>query len=202
MSHLVSLIITVLLFSPSCAGNADTRTTAKPEPQLLVENILSEIQRALINVQNEAGKGEVPPLSSVTLTLSTQFIAEGGAKLSLYIITLGGGISKESAQTLTLKLTPPEPGAKAPVSAAGFAEGLSTAIVSAGRAVRTAQKEKPPLTLEELVASIKFVVKKEGEGGIKFTITPVTAELGGDLKSVETQEITVTFKTTDKKVQK
>ena len=192
------LLILMQFFIITPISHADTKTPFKPEPQLLIENILSEIQKVLIRVQTRARDTGLPPLSSVNLTLSTQFSGKVGAKLSFFIISVGGGVTKESVQTLKLTLVPPKAGARDPKST-GFAESLSTAIVNAAKAVKEAEQEKPPLTLKELSATIKFVVKKEGEGGAKFIITPVTVDLGGNIQSVETQEIGITFKIADKK---
>jgi len=55
-------------------------------------------------------------------------------------------------------------------------------------------KGDPPLSLTELTADIKFVVKKEGSAGLKIEIALVGADLGGEVKATDTHQIIVTFK--------
>lgn len=184
-------IFAVSMFVISGAPAAQSQSSGS---RVLVEQVLNNVQRALIIVQDQAEETSLPKLSSVTVKLSTQIISVGKGKVEFFVISLGGGASAETAQTLTLKLVPPKPGTPSPVATSDIAQSLAGAIVSAARGVKKAMTDKPPLTLVELTANIKFVVKKEGGGGVSFNILPLSIELGGDVKNVEIQEITVTFK--------
>ena len=188
---ILSIVTIVLGCSTYSTAQADQR---KNKQQVLVEELLSQVQDALIKVRDEADKADLPVLDSVQLDLSTQFSVDGTAKVSLFIISLGGGGGKESSQTLKLTLVPPKAGEISPASDNTISQGLADAILSAARAAKNARNRQPPLTLSELTASIKFVVKLEGSGGVKFVIAPVSVDLGGEVKSSEIQEITVTFK--------
>lgn len=193
---LLSFMITSCVLILPGAGFAES--VAKAESEILVDDLLNQVQRALINVQNEANELKLPELQSVKLQLSTQFLGEVKGKINLYIVSFGAGISEESVQTLSLTLTPPKPLTKLSVAANDFSKGLASAIISASRAVKNAGNREPKLLLKELSAKIKFIVKKEGNGGVNFLILPVSVELGGGVKSAETHEITVTFKNDEK----
>lgn len=192
--HIVSSVIfltTLLVWSTTASVHAEERTESSSE--ILVNKLLTEVQRALLTVQNSTEKEDIPPLDSVTLQLSTQFVKEGGGKVNIYIISLGAMVSEDVSHTIRLKLSPPKPGTGANVSGNKISDQLAEAIKSAARAVRMAKAGNPPLNLTELSAEMKFVVQKEGAGGLSFVILPVTAELGGKLKSIEIHEISITF---------
>lgn len=166
---------------------------AKPN-NVLVEELVTEVQSAINKVQESAERENLPPLDSVLLTLSTQFIKDGSGNINLYLITIEGGASENEGHTLKMKLTPPKETQVEKVSGTGIAEQLASALINAAKAVKKAKLGEPPLKLSEMSANVKFVVEKKGGGKGEFSILPVTIGLGGGLKAVETQEILVTFK--------
>jgi hypothetical protein len=168
------------------------------DDQYPVGQLLTEIQRALIDIQNETNRAKLPPLNSVTLALSAEAQKDGKAAINLYFVKLGGGVGKGSSQTIKLKLVPPKPGAEKPVGKDDISANLVKAVLATANSVNEAEKRKPPLTLSELTATLKFVVTVNGTGGVKFEILPVGLDLGGEIKSSETQEIEVVFKKDDK----
>lgn len=163
-----------------------------------VDQLLTEIQRALIDIQNEANRAKLPPLNSVTLALSAEASKEVTAAVNLYVVKLGGGTGNESSQTIKLKLVPPKAGAEKPVGKNNISENLVKAVLATANSVRQAENRKPSLMLSELTATLKFVVKIDGTGGVKFEILPVGFDLGGAIKSSEIQEIEIVFKNDDK----
>lgn len=198
----VFLTVVQIIASVGCASTANNTTLGsdvqqKADSEILVEDLIGQVQEALRFVQDTAAAGQLPKLASVRLRLSTQFASSGKGKLNLYVISLGGGIQQENAQTLTLTLEPPEPrlGIE-PTFATGLSEGLAAGILAASRAAGSAKSQKPELGLAELSASIKFIVKKEAAGGVNFQILPVTAELGTQISQTESHQITVLFKDT------
>jgi len=93
----------------SCTG-VQAGQKAVSDNRVLVKDLLTEVQLALVEVQDEADEIGLPKLNSVILKLSTMFVKGGGGKINLYIVSFGTNISAESVQTLTVKLTPPKPG--------------------------------------------------------------------------------------------
>lgn len=177
----------------SCALTRPADATSD-ETAVQISDILNQVQRALINVQNSAEQHRLPKLESVELLLSTQLQANAEGGFNIVVVSVEGGGSETSAQKLHLTLTPPRPGAGMPVAAVDLSESLAEAILAAARGISEAADAEPKLELEKLVASVKFVVSVKGGGGVKFEILPVEVSLGGKITSVETQEIIVTFK--------
>ena len=201
---MIRLIVCLALISLAITTSStpcESKPTKDEPKKILVEDILKEIQSTLYRVQLDAKQGIIPPLDSVQIELTTTFSVDGEGKINLYIVTLGGGGSRESAQILKLTLTPPEAdlGKGVPSSFTDISTPLAAAIVSAARAAEKAKKQDPPLVLEELIAAIKFIVRIEGGAGLEFQIAPVGVKLGGDIKSGEIQEITIKFKKPDVK---
>ncbi|CBK40673.1 exported protein of unknown function [Nitrospira defluvii] len=190
-NYLISIIIAIGGLISSCQTVSADGTKRDSLP---VDELLTKVQAALITVQDEAEGEALPPLYSVNLDISTQFVIDGTGKINLYVITLGGGGGKESGQLLKLTLVPPKPGSKMPHSTDNISVGLAKLILSAAEAAKKAKLRKPPLTLTEMSAQIRFVVRLNAEGGAKFEIAPVGFELGGKVNSTEIQELTVLFK--------
>lgn len=158
-----------------------------------VKELLSEIQKTLIIVQNDAASKNLPELESVTLNLSAELIKGAGGAINLFIVSIGADVSKESVQSITMKLTPPKAGKgkeKGKIS-----EPLANAILSAAAGAASA---KEMLELSELKASIKFAVEVTGDGGIKFTLLPITGEIKGKVSEKTTQEIIIFYKVKEK----
>jgi Trypsin-co-occurring domain 2 len=158
-----------------------------------IDQVLTQVQAALVKVQTEAASASLPALASVSLELKTEFGYSAKGELNLYVVTAGGAVENENAQRVLLTLTPPKPYTEQPIAASDITESLSTAILAAARGIANAQKRKPPLSLSKLEAEIRFVVKASGEGGLKFEILPITASLKGDVKTSAIQTATVVF---------
>ena len=188
-----SMLLCLIVLSPAAFAKDDAAGTASGTDVQIAE-LLNQIQRALITVQDSAASENLPKLNSVIVELQTQFKKEGGGGLSLFVVTLGAKASKEEVQMLKLTLKPPEVGAKMPVSAADVYQSLAEAILAAAKGAAAAKTREPRLELSELVATIKFVVLASGGGGIRFTIAPVSIDLSGNVSDSTTQTISVTFK--------
>lgn len=205
MRGVAGALLLAMVQAIACVGCAsitnnkqiNTEVRQRADSEVLVEDLIGQVQEALRFVQDRAAADQLPKLASVRLRLSTQFASSAEGRLNLYVISVGGGIQRANAQTLTLTLEPPEPrlGVE-PTLARGLSEGLAAGILAASRAAGRARNQKPELGLAELSASIRFVVKREAAGGANFQILPVTAELGAEVSETETHEITVVFKDT------
>jgi hypothetical protein len=110
-------------------------------------------------------------------------------------VSFGKQINETLTQSISLKLIPPAPETtKVKAEKIEISDALANAILSAARGAAKAKETKPALNLTELEASFKFVVKKGGGGGIKFTILPISAEIGASVAKAVTQEINISFK--------
>jgi len=178
----------MIVCTPSWAEQSADSASARQ-----IDQIISEIQVALIKVQNEAAANSLPALASVSLELETELAYGAGGELNLYVISADGTVEKENVQRVALTLVPPKPYSEEPIASGQISESLSTAILAVAKGVANAQKRKPPLTLSKLEAEIRFLVKAAGGGGIKIELLPITAGLKGDIRKSTTQTIIITL---------
>jgi len=199
---LITLAFLAVVTVAVCAESQED--TDQDGAKVQIEQLLSQIQEALVIVQNTADLESLPKLDSVTLNLSTELVKAGRFGVNLLIVSLGTDISEEAVQAITLKLKPPKPVSEeeAPGSEKimEISKPLANAILSAIRGAELAKTTEPVLELAELEASIKFVVDTEVGGGvedIKFILLPITADIKAEVSKSTTQEIIVSFKVED-----
>ena len=184
-----------ILFAPAFTTSSQAASTASARQ---IDQVLLEIQRALLKVQTEAASRSLPILSSVSLELETEVAYGANGELDLYVVSIGGTTENQSVQRVSLKLVPPRPYSEAPIASAQISETLSSAILAVAQGVAKARNRPPPLTLSKLETEIRFVVKAAGEGGIKVALLPLTASLKGNISNSAIQIITVTFEAAGK----
>src|SRR5262245_19006723 len=98
------------------------RAASRPNEAIEIERVLEEVQKALLKIDSETKNENLPSLDSISLTLETTVTKTEGGKFKILIFTFGKTYTKESAQSIQVKLTPP------PASALMYvAEGPSLA---------------------------------------------------------------------------
>ena len=162
------------------------------EDNVVLDELLTEVQRTLIRVNTSIEKDQLPPLNKITLKLKNTLVTKADGKVSLYIVQLGATVTNEMVQEIHLELKPPKPSDAA--LAQSIEDTLATAIIEAAKSAHKASQRKPALRLSKLTATIRFVVKTEGGGSVNFKLLPVTVKLGGKVKDVSTQQIIIEFK--------
>ena len=165
---------------------------AMAEDNVVLDELLTEIQKTLIRVNNSIEKDQLPPLNKITLKLKSSLVTKADGKVSLYIVQLGSRVTNETVQEIHLELKPPEPSDAALVQS--IEDSLATAIIEAAKSAHKASHRKPPLRLSKLTATVRFVVRTQGGGGVSFKLLPVTVKLGGEVRDVSTQQIIIEFK--------
>ena len=183
----------IYFFFSVCAFLVLYASICSAENGVILDELLTEVQKTLIRVSDTIEKEDLPPLYKVALKLKSALVTKADGKVSLYIVQLGANVSREAVQEIHLELKPPEPTGATPVLSS-IKDTLATAIIEAAQSAKKASKRKPPLHLSKLVAKIKFIVKRDVGGGINFKLLPVTIKLGGQARDVTTQEISVEFK--------
>jgi len=194
--------LTPLFLIYSSIGPAAAQPAAQPGGQeVLIDQLLSEVQLALAKVQQELKSDNMPPLESVTLDLTAEAKKDAGGKINLFIVSFGKKWEKDLSQEIEVTLKPPSPNLPLKVGKApSVSDELQAAILSAARGVQKARGDKQvPLVTSALKVVLTFVVKGDTNGGLRFTIAPVTIDLSGELADSATQKITVNFANPDKK---
>lgn len=85
------------------------------QPQLLeatVGEVLTEVQKAMVDTQTRLAKGSLPQLESVVLSLQSIVTKQVGGQIKFLIFSFGRKWEKERSQLVELKLVPPEPSAE------------------------------------------------------------------------------------------
>ena len=162
------------------------------ESGVILDELLTEVQKTLIRVRDTIEKEDLPPLNKVALKLKSALVTKADGKVSLFIVQLGAMVTREAVQEINLELKPPKPTDATPVLS--IKDSLATAIIEAAKSAKKASRRKPPLHLSKLTAKIRLIVKQEVNGGVNFKLLPVTVKLGGQARDVTTQEIIVEFK--------
>ena len=181
---LLFLIAFLILVLYSSAGRA--------ESGVILDELLTEVQKTLIRVSNTIEEDDLPQFNKVNLRLKSSLVTQADGKLSLFIVQLGAKVTREAVQEIKLELKPPKPADGVHVKS--IEDTLASAIIEAVKSANKAAKRKPPLHLSKLVATVRFVVRKQAGGGVNFQLLPVTVKLGGQVRDVTTQEIVIEFR--------
>ena len=167
------------------------RARAAEKKDVVIEEVLSEVQKALQEAQPHISDPNFPPLESVVLTLQTAITIGFGGVVKWLIFSFGMSWQKEQSQEMVLTLTPPRVSA---LEKGELAMQLAKAIVAAAEGVKKAKDGTPPLDLNAFNAIVSFVVTLDGSAKAGFDLKPVTLELSGNLKKKALHKIELRFK--------
>lgn len=188
----LTLILAVSLSTPVHRLAAQV---AAGQQEVLIEAVLSQVQKGLKEAQDSLAGLAFPPLESVKLTLQTVAETEVGGGIKFLIFTFGGSWRKEQVQEMILTLAPPDTVKSLVRPTPSVAAQLVNAIVAAARGVDKAARAEPPLQLSSFEATFSFVVTTEIGGGAEasFSIIPITLDVTGKYKKAVTHSLAVTF---------
>jgi hypothetical protein len=192
MTQMTRVMIAVMFFlSPVGALGNDKKDTTNPNESVTIQAVVSQVKEALSNVQTKLTNKQLPPLKSVKLTLQTVATSKAGAKISFWVITIGGSLQKEASQEVVLELVPPKAGNPVNISSESFTKALEDSILDVAQGVQGADQGSLPLKLQNLTVTLGFTVTAEGTAGAKLTLTPVTLDISGqkDKKVVHKLEV-------------
>jgi hypothetical protein len=158
--------------------------------------VVSQVTSALTRYQSSLGSGSnaLPPLSKAEFDFKTAAVTTVGAKISLFVFTIGGSHEKDVTNdiTFTYALPKPKPGAVAPHITATLEDQLYATIRGAAEQVQMAQKVgNVPFTSLEI--TVQFCVKWDGNAGVNAPISLITVGLNGDKSRNTTQSVKLTF---------
>jgi hypothetical protein len=159
-----------------------------------IQGVIGQIRDALTRTQKELRGKQLPPLASVDVTLKTVVEKDAGGTFKLWIISFGVKREKDQTQTLTIHLTPPSPDNPTKVGAADLTSALESAIVSAAEGAQQSGTPEYPLLFSGLTVEMEFTVKTTGNAKVSIPIiTPITADISGQVAKNATQTIKIVF---------
>ena len=85
------------------------------ESGVILDELLTEVQKTLIRVRDTIAEEDLPPLNRITLKLKSALVTKADGKVSLYIVQLGAMVTSEAVQEINLELKPPKPSDATPV---------------------------------------------------------------------------------------
>jgi hypothetical protein len=188
--------------TPSSTTNTPQAATSADKDVVAIQVVIGQIRDALVGVQKQLKGKQLPPLASVDLTLKTVVEKDAGGTIKLWILSFGVKREKDQTQEVTIHLTPPSPDNPRKVGAASLTDALESAIVSAAEGAQQSGTQEYPLLFSGLTVSIDFTVKTTGNAKVSIPIiTPITADISGQVAKNATQTIKIVFqdpKKTDK----
>ena len=158
--------------------------------------VVSKVTSALTRYQSSLGSGTnaLPPLSKAEFDFKTAAVTTVGAKISLFVFTIGGSHEKDVTNdiTFTYALPKPKPSVVAPRTTVTLEDQLYSTIRGAAEQVQMAQKVgNVPFTSLEI--NLQFCVKWDGNAGVNAPISLITVGLNGDKSRNTTQSVKLTF---------
>jgi uncharacterized protein YggU (UPF0235/DUF167 family) len=178
---------------PATAKEPQASVQKQPAKNPALEELLAQLKKTLLQTQVSLQEGQLPPLKDVQITLQTELKITGGAKVELYVISLGETVSRDRTQSIKLTLTVPEAAAAKVAGVSDWSQQLAQAIISVATTVAESSNTPPKLALSCVSATIKFVTTYDTSGGGKVTLLPITVSLEGSITPTNTQEAVLTF---------
>jgi hypothetical protein len=199
VNRMVTMALLVFLAAPQIGIAQDKKSAPNPNESVTIQAVVAQVKEALSNVQTKLTNKQLPPLKSVKLTLQTVATGKAGAKISFWVITIGGSIQKESTQEVVLELVPPKPGNPVNISSETFTKALEDSILDVAQGVQGTDQGSMPLQLNNLTVTLGFTVTAEGTAGAKLTLAPVTLDISGQKDKKVVQKLEVSYGTPEKK---
>ncbi len=193
LRYLVGVLVLTTMASAQTA-TGDPNAPAPGKDVVAIHTIIEQVRDALVRVQKQLKGKQLPPLASVDLTLKAVIEKDAGGTFKLWILSFGVKREKDQTQSINIHLTPPSPDNPTRVGAASLTDALEGAIVSAAEGAQQSGTSEYPLLFSGLTVDLEFTVKTTANGKISIpTITPITAELSGQVAKNATQTIKIIF---------
>lgn len=186
------LLAATLLLDGCCSFPKGQSAPSK----ISVAAVVAEVQVALERVQSRLEQKKLPKLQSVTLSLETTLSAKASGGFDVWVLEVGGSYQKDRSESVDITLTPPASekvhGNLFLLERPSLTDQLEKAIIGA---VEDLQAHYPgnkiPLDVAEVDVTIGFAVTWDASAKVK--ITPLSAELGGELSKATAHTIKVVY---------
>jgi len=185
------LLLTLLLpgAGPGMAAEDGTGGVA-------LESVIRDFEKSLADAQAQMLKRGLPRMRTVEVSLHTLLRREsvGGARVGVY--TLDMPWNDEHSQEVTLTLVRASDDTRYETSsAAATSPQLVENLVALSEASQAGQGRNVGVRLDELGASLRFVLKRSGARG-SFETVPVSPALGASLDDRAVHGLSVVFSPT------
>jgi hypothetical protein len=182
--------------APAMADTCPSPGTTGQNDAVPLCAVVMQVRSALDRYQASLGSGSdaLPPLSRAEFDFKTTAVTTGGAKISLFVFTIGGSHEKDVTNDVTFiyAVPKPKPGAAAPHTAPSLEDQLYATIRGAAEQIQMAKKigNVPFASLE---VTVQFCVKWDASAGVNAPISLITVGLNGDKNRNTTQSVKLVF---------
>jgi hypothetical protein len=157
--------------------------------------VVQQVTSALQRYQSSLGSGpdSLPPLSRAEFDFKTTAVTTVGAKISLFVFTIGGSHEKDVTNDVTFiyAVPKPKPGLTPHVTPT-LEDQLYATIRGAAEQVQMAHAiGKVPFS--SLEVTVQFCVKWDANGGVNAPISLITVGLNGDKSRNTAQSVKLIF---------
>ena len=192
--------IVFLLFLNLVLGGCSLldRSPEYKQRTIAIQNLVAEIQSALVVVNEEVKQKTNLTLNNALLTINTEIgeSQEGGADLWV----LSGQVSNEnlSSDKVIIKLVPDPNGPSVSTfksSEETLSERLAKSIIAAVEGVSKVGAGKYPMKLSNLTIEMGIITKTVGAGsaGLGFEVLPISIGAGGALSKANFNVLRLEF---------
>lgn len=159
--------------------------------------LVSQVKVALLKAHQEEITASLPPLKEAKLVVKSSLSVEADGSVTFFVVKVGADTAHTASSDVELVLAPPDVNSPQPVSSVQIADALKSAILGGSSAIAAAAQGDPPLVAKSFKATIAFVLEDSASGGVEIAFPPVSGELSGEVTSLNTHSITVTYSTSE-----
>ncbi len=193
--HKLLLAILLLIAMPAAADTCPGPGTTGQKDAVPLCTVVQQVTSALQRYQSSLGSGpdSLPPLSRAEFDFKTTAVTTVGAKISLFVFTIGGSHEKDVTNDVTFiyAVPKPKPGLT-PHATPTLEDQLYATIRGAAEQVQMAHAiGKVPFN--SLEVTVQFCVKWDANGGVNAPISLITVGLNGDKSRNTAQSVKLIF---------
>ena len=189
-------IILLLCGIPAAAQSCPGAGTTGQKDAVPLCAVVMQVTSALQRYQASLGGGSsaLPPLSRAEFDFKTAAITTVGAKISLFVFTIGGSHEKDVTNDVTFiyAVPKPKPAAAAPRTPPSLEDQLYATISGAAEQIQMAQRIGN-VPFNSLAVTVQFCVKWDANAGANAPISLITVGLNGDKSRNTTQSVKLVF---------
>jgi len=190
------LLIVVAILVSGCHTSMPYGADQRKPVLIPVVDLVNVVSQAIRDTQVAiAKKPALPPLEAVTLSLQTVRSDTSGGTIK--VIVGGGGRTAEQGrtETVTIKLTPPDPDAAGSVSGSDVIyKALKDAILKVAEAAGDAERGTlGVLQMSSIGTELSLTLKTTSDGTVGFTIEPLDLSAKWSVADQAVHKVAVSF---------
>lgn len=190
------LALVLLCAIPAVADTCPSPAAAGQKDAVPLCAVVTQVTSALQRYQASLGSGPdaLPPLSQAEFDFKTTAVTTVGAKISLFVFTIGGSHEKDVTNDVTFMyaVPKPKPSSVTPHVTQTLEDQLYATIRGAAEQIQMAKKIGN-VPFASLTVTVQYCVKWDANAGANAPISLITVGLNGDKSRNTTQSVKLVF---------